>query len=159
MAQKGITWHLVMSASDLKSGFALMPMWDSVFIASPWFPNERDSGIESLSQGATPDSKKLSWRRQKKNRKNSVQPVWPQTIQQIYMWPFHFHKPSCGSSREVTQSSHEPAWNSRDQINLNFILAGELISQSQTSSLKNTMWTWMALVYPLESHRGWEVVS
>jgi len=49
VAQKGITWHLVMSASDLKSGFALMPMWDSVFIASPWFPNERDSGIESLS--------------------------------------------------------------------------------------------------------------
>lgn len=49
-----------MSASALKSGFALMPMWDSVFIASQWFPNEMDSGTESLSYGATPVSEKLS---------------------------------------------------------------------------------------------------
>lgn len=88
-----------------------------------------------------------------------MQPVWPQTILQTYMSSFHFHNPSCGSSREVTQSSHEPTWYSRDQINLNIILAGELISQSQTSSLQNTMWCWMALVYPLESHRGQGVLS
>lgn len=64
-----------MSASALKSGFALMPVCDSVFITSPWFPTEMDSGTESLSYVATPVSKKLlkeTKEKQKKQRAASV---------------------------------------------------------------------------------------
>lgn len=59
-----------MSTSILKRGFALMPMWDSVFIASQWFPNEMDSGTESFSHGATPVSHSLEG--DKRKAENSV---------------------------------------------------------------------------------------
>lgn len=47
-----------------------MPMWDSVFIASQWFPNEMDSGTESFSYGATPVSHSLEG--DKRKAENSV---------------------------------------------------------------------------------------
>lgn len=117
-----------MSTSALKSGFALMPMWNSVFIASQWFPNEMDSGTESFSHGATPVLNALSWRRQKKNRKRTV-------------CSWCSHKPFCrlkqrlstsvespagvSNSTETKQSFHEPVQYSGDQINLNISLVVE----------------------------------
>lgn len=51
---QGTSWHLLMSTSALRSGFAWMPMWDSVFNTSQWFVSEMDSETESFSHGITP---------------------------------------------------------------------------------------------------------
>lgn len=117
-----------MSTSALKSGFTLMPVWDSVFIASQWFPNEMDSGTESFSHEATPVSNTLSWRRQKKSKKHAVCRWCSPKPFCRFKWRLSTSvelPAGVSNSTEIKQSSHEPVQYSRDRVNLNISLAGE----------------------------------